>query len=111
MASTDKPTVRTTVTLESDLREWIDGRAARSRREFSAELNAVIEEVRDGSSGRGRLLNFKVDDDVAARIEAVAKSVPYRTLSAYMREVILADVDRVERGEAAAPRQPMPSDS
>lgn len=52
-----------------------------------------------------KMLNFKATDEEAARIKRAATSIPYRTLSQYMREVILADVERVERDsskEAAA---------
>jgi hypothetical protein len=47
MANTEKSTTRTTVTLEDDLKAWVEERAMRARRDFSAELNAVIEEARE----------------------------------------------------------------
>jgi hypothetical protein len=42
MAS-EKSTTRTTVTLEDDLKSWVEGHAMRNRRDFSAQLNAILE--------------------------------------------------------------------
>lgn len=42
----NKLTTRTTVTLEDDLKAWLEAGAARNRRDFSAHLNAVLEEAR-----------------------------------------------------------------
>jgi len=44
--ATDKNTTRTTVTLEDDLKVWVEERALRNRRDFSAQLNAELEEAR-----------------------------------------------------------------
>lgn len=51
MANTEKSTTRTTVTLEDDLKLWVETRALRARRDFSAELNAVLEEARERANG------------------------------------------------------------
>lgn len=40
-----KEVKRTTVTLETDLRDYVQERAARSRRKFSKEINAILEEA------------------------------------------------------------------
>lgn len=47
MANTEKTTTRTTVTLEDDLKAWVELRALRYRRDFSAELNAILEDARE----------------------------------------------------------------
>ena len=56
----EKNTVRTTVTLEADLKKWLDDGATRNRREFSAHLNAVLEEARadDERAGDKRGTNY-----------------------------------------------------
>ncbi len=40
-----------------------------------------------------KMLNFRVDEKIAARAERKAKRVPYRTLSDYLRELVVADLD------------------
>ena len=46
----EKPTsVRTTVTLDADIKAWVEQRAAAERREFSAQINVQLGKVRDAA--------------------------------------------------------------
>jgi len=60
--ATDKPTTRPTVTLEDDLKAWLEVGAARNRRDLSAHLNAVLDEARS-RDGQARKRGASDDAD------------------------------------------------
>jgi hypothetical protein len=46
-----------------------------------------------------KLLNFRVEAEIADAVEREAKSIPYRTVSEYLREMVERELKRVARAK------------